>query len=376
MKYILLLLLLSLLVTVVTCCSPKKFGSVPKGERKARILASPNYRNGQFQNLNPVPMLTVSDSSSTGKKKKGGGLLRMAWRWVFAKEAAGVRPDTAMPTVKTDLHKLNPAEDLLVWFGHSSTFLQVDGKRILIDPVFSKAASPVFFANRAFKGTSIYSAKDMPNIDYLIISHDHWDHLDYPTVKKLKSKVSKIICPLGVGEHFERWGFDMSRVVEMDWNDSAQLDSVAEITCLPARHFSGRGLKNRNQSLWASFLVKTPNMKIYLSGDGGYDTHFAEVGARFGGVDLAILEDGQYNENWKYIHMMPEQVAQAGRDLQAKMVLPTHNSKYALAHHAWREPLNRVSAAHSGSSTLLTPMIGELVSLRDSASTTKDWWKK
>ncbi len=368
MKYISISLLLVSLVMLA--CSPKKIGRIPQGERLERVQQSPNYYDGQFQNLSSTTTTNNSD------KKKRRSILRLAYRWVFAKEAAGVRPDNAIPTVKTDLHTLNPQEDLVVWFGHSSTFLQVDGKRILIDPVFSKAASPVFFANRAFKGTSIYDAADMPNIDYLIISHDHWDHLDYATVKKLKPKVSKIICPLGVGEHFERWGFDMTRVVEMDWNDTAQLDSMVRIVCLPAHHFSGRGLKNRNQSLWASFMMKMPSMKIYIGGDGGYDTHFVEIGEHFDGVDLALLENGQYNESWKHNHMMPEQVLQAGKDMKAKIVLPIHNSKFALAHHTWNEPLNRITAAHDSSSfMLITPMIGEVVSLRDSTFSFKQWWK-
>ena len=361
MKYIFYPLLI--VSFVMLAVSPKKFGSTPQGARKERILRSPNYRDGKFRNLSITPQLT-SDKSK----------LSLAFGMLF-KTRKGVRPDSAIPAVKTDLLNLNPHEDLAVWFGHSSIFVQVGGKRVLVDPVFSKAAAPVSFANKAFKGTHIYAASDMPAIDYLIISHDHWDHLDYPTVTALKTKVSKIFCPLGVGEHFERWGFDMERVVEMDWNEAVNPDSGVEIVCLPARHFSGRGF-SPNQSLWASFLVKIADMKIYLSGDGGYDTHFADIGNRFGSIDLAILENGQYGEGWKYIHMMPEQVAQAGKDLRAKAVLPIHNSKFALSHHAWREPLNRLAAAHDSSSfALITPMIGEVVSLRDSAFTFKQWWR-
>ncbi len=361
MKYILYPLLLMSFVTLAI--TPKKFGDTPNGTRKERILKSPNYRDGKFQNLNPTPQIT-SDK----------GMPSLMFDFLFAKHE-GLRPDSAIPAVKVDLHKLNPNEDLLIWFGHSSCYLQVGGKRVLVDPVFSKAASPVSFFNKPFKGTNIYTADDMPDIDYLIISHDHWDHLDYETVKALQPRVAKIVCPLGVGEHFERWEFDMKRLLEMDWNDSAKLDSGIEIACLPARHFSGRGV-SPNQSLWASFLIKTPTLKIFIGGDGGYDTHFADIGNRFGPIDLAVLEDGQYGEGWKYIHMMPEQVVQAGKDLKAKVVLPVHNSKFALSTHPWREPLNRITQAYDGSSfKLITPTIGERVSLQDTTFAFKQWWK-
>ena len=140
----------------------------------------------------------------------------------------------------------------------------------------------------------------MPDIDYLVISHDHWDHLDYNTVKKLKDRIGAVICPLGVGEHFEYWGFDKERLIELDWNEDANLVPGFMIHCLPARHFSGRRL-TANQSLWASFLLEAPSQKIYIGGDGGYDTHYAEIGNRFPGIDLAILENGQYNEEWSLI---------------------------------------------------------------------------
>lgn len=345
----------------------KKIGRTPQGKRMERILASPNYSDGKFQNIHPVPQDT---NRNTKKRSK----LRTMYRWMFRGDIEGVRPKTPIPAVKTDIRNISPDKDALVWFGHSSLFLQIDGIKILIDPVFSKSAAPVSFVNKAFKGTRIYKAKDIPEIDMLIITHDHWDHLDYSTVKALKSKVSKIICPLGVGEHFERWKFDMSQVIEMDWNDSTFCGSSVKIVCLPARHFSGRGFTS-NQSLWASFLLKMPNMKIYLSGDGGYDTHFAEIGTRFGEIDLAILENGQYNENWKYIHMMPEQMLQAAKDLRAKIVMPVHNSKFAMGHHIWNDPLNRLSKAHNNNFTLITPIIGEVVSLRDSTFNFERWWE-
>jgi L-ascorbate metabolism protein UlaG (beta-lactamase superfamily) len=276
--------------------------------------------------------------------------------------------------MKTDLHNLDRDKDILVWFGHSSYFMQIDGKRILVDPVLSRNASPFKSSIKAFKGTSPYDTDDIPGIDYLFISHDHWDHLDYETIMKLKPKIGRVICGLGVGEDFEYWGFDTSIISELDWNEQVLLDSGFVINALPARHFSGRGLK-RNQTLWVSYAFKTPSMNIYIGGDGGYDKHFSEIGKAFGPFDLAILENGQYNKNWKYIHHMPEDVLKSFNDLNAKNLLPVHSSKFALAVHPWDEPLINIArnCEESGIS-LWTPMIGEPVHLRDSTHQFSQWW--
>lgn len=175
-----------------------------------------------------------------------------------------------------------------------------------------------------------------------------------------------MICPLGVGEHFEYWGFDKERLIELDWNEDANLAPGFMIHCLPARHFSGRRL-TANQSLWASFLLEAPSQKIYIGGDGGYDTHYAEIGNRFPGIDLAILENGQYNEEWSLIHLMPQYMAQTARDLKAKRVLTVHHSKYALAKHRWDEPLkNAEEMKNKDSLNVLIPEIGEVVALENS----------
>jgi L-ascorbate metabolism protein UlaG (beta-lactamase superfamily) len=279
-----------------------------------------------------------------------------------------------LPSVKTDLKQLDINEDILIWMGHSSLFIQTDGKRILIDPTLL-SASPVSFFNKPFKGAQIYAPDDIPDIDYLIITHDHWDHLDYRTVKRLKARTGKVICALGVGEHFEYWGFDKDRIVELDWNESAELENGFVVHCLPARHFSGRGF-SRNKTLWASFMLQTASKSIYLSGDGGYDTHFAEIAERFGNIDLAVVENGQYSEDWKYIHLLPDDLLKAVKDLHANRLLTVHNSKYALGKHAWKEPLVNISeAAEKNSLNLITPMIGEPVRLNDTTQVFGKWWE-
>ena len=359
---ILLSILGILAIVTIVFLNRANFGRISTGERKERVNNSPNYRNGKFQNLSKTPQLT-SDK----------GTVAMMFDFLFG-DYKRVIPTGEIASVKTDLLNIDREQDVLVWFGHSSYFIQIDGKRILVDPVLDGVASPVSFINKPFKGSDLYKTKDIPDIDYLFISHDHWDHLDYESVMALKNRIGKVICGLGVGEHFEKWGFDKSKIIELDWNENITLDNGFVGYCLPARHFSGRGL-SPNQSLWASFLLQTPTMKIYLGGDSGYDTHFGRIGKQFGEIDLAILENGQYGSGWKYIHMMPHQVVQAAKDLNAKALLPVHSSKFKLANHPWDEPLIKVTriAEETGQRTL-TPMIGEVVNLKDSTQMFSKWW--
>lgn len=327
------------------------FGRLPRGERQQRIERSPNFRNGQFRNRQTTALMT-SDK----------GRFAAMLDFIFRKKEEGLRPDRAVPAVKTDLKALDPAQELAVWFGHSSYLIQTGGKRFLVDPVFCQA-SPVSFVNRSFPGTDIYAPEDMPTVDYLVITHDHWDHLDYETVVRLKDRIGKVICPLGVGEHFEYWGFAPDRLVELDWDEAADLGDGFRVVCLPARHFSGRGLKP-NRTLWASFLLQSPAQRIFLGGDSGYGRHFAEIGERFPNIDLAMLENGQYNEDWKYIHTLPEYLAREAEELGTKKVLTVHHSKYALARHRWDEPLeNARRLAEETPAEVLMPLIGEVVPL-------------
>ena len=338
-----------------------QFGRISTGERLSRIKASPNYRHGKFQNINPTSDLT-----------EGATFFKVLKEYLFNKSKE-VRPAIPVPTSKTDLHSLNPSENVLVWFGHSSYFIQVDGKKILADPIFSGRSSPVKFTTKSYKGSDVYTTDDIPEIDYLFLSHDHWDHLDYETLFKLKPKIKKVITGLGVGAHLEHWGYEKNIIIERDWHEEIQLDQGFKVNTAPARHFSGRGLK-RNQVLWMSFVLSTPCMKIYIGGDSGYDTHFAEIGRAYGPIDLAILECGQYNTNWKYIHMMPEQVVQAAIDLKAKTLLPVHWAKFALAQHAWNEPIKRVTEeCRKRNVPVQHPMIGEALPLKELKSC-DTWW--
>jgi L-ascorbate metabolism protein UlaG (beta-lactamase superfamily) len=335
------------------------FGRLPRENRLKRIERSLNYKNGAFHNVHEMPLLLRN-------------LIRSGLEFLLKNEAK-LKPKHSLPAIKMDLKNLDPNEDVLVWFGHSSYFIQINGKRILVDPLFSNVSSPFFFFPKAFKGSNLYQADDMPEIDYLIITHDHWDHLDYKTVLRLKSKIKWIICPLGVGEHFEYWRFNVDHIQEMDWNEEITLDKDLMIFCLPAQHFSGRGLR-RNKSLWGSFLLKTRDFSCYIGGDSGYGTHYKEIGNRFGVVDLAVLDSGQHNQNWQHVHMLTDEVAKATHDLKAQRLLPAHICKIRLAYHSWDEPLNELSELID-KEKLLTPMIGEKVHLKFGNNTTSRWWK-
>lgn len=331
--------LLALAAFVVVYINLPKFGRAPRGERKARIERSPHFRDGQFQNQEPTPQLT-SDK----------GMFSAFLGFLF-ESRPHTRPDSLVQIVKTDLKALPRDQNVLVWFGHSSYYLQSAGVRIAVDPVF-EAASPVPLFNRPFDGTDRYRAEDLPPLDLLVITHDHWDHLDYETVRRLHAR--HIICPLGVGEYFEQWG--MANVIELDWHESAELDRVT-ITCLPTRHFSGRTFA-RNRTLWASFMVQTPANTLYLGGDSGYGKHFKQIGERFPQIDVAVIENGQYDPDWRYIHTLPQELPQVVADLGARRVFAFHHSKYALSRHPWDEP--RQTAQKLG---LEVPIIGQIVPL-------------
>ncbi|MBC7774764.1 MAG: MBL fold metallo-hydrolase [Phycisphaerae bacterium] len=360
---LIILVLLTLIGVVYAYVQLPKFGKTPSGERFERAKKSPNFRDGKFQNLSHTPDLT-----------EGVGYFEVIRKFLFA-EKERTKPTSPFPTVKTDLHTLHQDENVLVWFGHSSYFMQIDGKRMLVDPVLSGAASPFRFTTPSFKGTDVYTAADIPEIDFLFISHDHWDHLDHQTILLLKPKIGQVICGLGTGAHCERWGYDASKIIEKDWNETIPLGEGFVVHTTSARHFSGRSFV-RNKALWTSFVLQTPSKRIFMGGDSGYGTHFADIGKAHGPFDLAILECGQYDKNWKYIHMMPEEVPQAAQDLRAKRLLPVHWAKFEIANHPWDDPIIRVAAASKSLGIpFLHPMIGEKSDLDSETQVFSEWWK-
>ncbi|WET48804.1 MBL fold metallo-hydrolase [Chryseobacterium indologenes] len=342
----------------------KQLGQFPDEKRKEYFSTLPNYANGKFQNILVTPALLEGESMT---KALFNSLCKVE----------NTSPKSALPFVITDLKKLSPDENVLVWFGHSSYFIQVDGKKFLIDPVFSGNASPMPGSIKAFAGADYYKPEYMPDIDFLLISHDHWDHLDYKTVQELKNRVGKVICGLGTGQHFEYWGWKPEKIIEKNWWESIDIADGFRITLTPARHFSGR-LLNRNISLWTSFVLKTPTKNLFLGGDSGYGNHFTEIGEKYGPFDLAVMECGQYNEKWPYIHTLPDQLIGEVKELKAKNFIPVHHSKFKLSQHAWFEPVELAAKnAEDHNQPITLPVIGEKVDLNQLGNVTwKKWWEE
>lgn len=339
----------------------KTIGAYPTGRRLQKIQNSPNYKNNSFQNLVETPMRPADVSMTTLLKD------------FFFNRSKQANPSHPLPFIKTSLKRINNSEPTIVWFGHSGYLINIKGKNILVDPTFSGNASPFSFMIKAFDGSNEYAVADMPDIDLLLLTHDHYDHLDHKTVTELIPKVKQVYCSLGVGSHLEYWGYSEEIIKEFDWWDTHSFGDI-QFTAAPARHFSGRGTK-RGQSLWSSFILKTEDHSIYLGGDSGYEEHFKTIGEKYGSFDIAILECGQYNTMWPNIHMMPEQVVQASIDLKAKVLLPVHWAKFSLALHSWDEPIKRVvKKADELGVKITTPRIGEPVILNSPYPNAK-WWQ-
>jgi len=340
------------------------FGKSPKGEHLVQLASSPHYIQGAFHNLVDTPMLTTDQSE-----------LALMWDNFVSKKTGNPVPPNAIPALKTDLSGLDKNQDLVVWLGHSSYYVQLSGQRILIDPVFSTYAAPVPWAVRAFDGTNLYHVQEMPEIDLLLITHDHYDHLDYPTIKALQSKVKQVITPLGVGAHFFAWGYDPDKVQETDWYQAVNYSPSLQIITTPARHFSGRTFK-RNQTLWAGFALLSTQRRIFFSGDSGYAEHFAEIGEKYGPFDWVTLDSGQYDLRWAFVHMNPEQSAQAADDLYAKAFTPAHVGRFSISAHDWDDPFKRITAASQGRNyQLWTPQIGQPLYLDGREQSFSAWWE-
>jgi len=359
-----IIFLAAIAVAAYFILSQDVFGAEPRGNRLERIKKSKNYRNGQFQNQSFTPSFA-----------EGYSMPKVLYHFFFSKKDPLLKPVNAIPNIHTDLKSISDNEDVFIWLGHSSYFIKVDGVSFLIDPVLSSFGAPFKFFNKAFEGSDLFKPEDIPNIDYLIITHDHYDHLDFPTVKAIRAKTEKVIVPLGVGAHFEKWGYASEQLIEEDWDASVILKNNINITYTPARHFSGRKFK-RNNTLWTSYVLVTSSKKIFLGGDSGYDTHFKTIGEKFGPFDFAIMENGQYNPAWKYIHALPEDCILACIDIQAKNIIPVHSGKFALALHPWNEPLQKITAlAKDKNLNILTPKIGEKLDLNETDLHFQNWWE-
>jgi L-ascorbate metabolism protein UlaG (beta-lactamase superfamily) len=321
---------------------------------------SPQWRDGRFHNAQPVWLDLVQ-------------AIRGAM-----KPSPHSRPQQPLPTVKVDPAQLQVAPESglrVTWLGHSTTLIDIDGVRVLTDPVWGKRASPVDWMGVERWYESPLPLADLPEIDAVLISHDHYDHLDHRTIIALKDHPTTFIVPLGVGAHLAFWGVPENRIVELDWWESVRVGGV-EITSTPARHASGRGLLDHDHTLWSGYALVGPQHRVYFSGDTGMQNAFADIAEKLGPFDASLIEIGEYNANWPDVHIGPEQAVEAHRILRGGVLIPIHWGLFKLAPHTWTEPIERVlAAAERTGITVATPRPGESVE-PGIPLTTQRWWPK
>ncbi len=297
--------------------------------------------------------------------------------WEFLFGGQNRTPDTALPSVPVDLSYFsNPKKNKLniTWMGHSSLMINIDGYRILTDPVFEKRISII--GPTRFNGNVPLKIDAIPAIDAVVISHDHYDHLNKKSVQHLHPKTSKFIVPIGVGDLIAKWGVSRHKIVELGWWQEFYFDKHLMFAATPAQHFSGRGLTDRNKTLWASWVIKTPSHRLYFSGDSGYFEGFRQIGETYGPFDMTFIECGAYNQAWTQVHMFPEETVQAHMDLKGKVLHPIHWGTFNLAMHPWYEPMERLlAAAKAGQTEIAIPMVGETTRYGAYLPVAK-WWQE
>lgn len=342
------------------------FGGDVSEEKQTIYQSSLQYKKGKFHNTNNVP-----------KEQKFKDRLKSIYKFYTAKVTNG-RPKHDLKSKHID--SVNVAnykgKARMIWFGHSSFLLQLKGKTILLDPMFGKVAAPhPLLGEERFNKELPIKPEHLSKIDAVLFSHDHYDHLDYETILKIKDKTNHFYVPLGVGTHLEAWGIASQKITELDWWEETTYQDL-KLICTPAQHFSGRKLENGQSTLWSSWVIQSTEENIYFSGDTGYSNHFNEIGTKYGPFDIALLECGQYNKMWPDIHMMPEQTAQAGKDLKAKKIMPIHWAGFKLALHDWTDPIKRVKIkANQLNIPVITPQIGDVIYVKDSLNIYTNWWE-
>ena len=354
-----------LIVTVIVLfiqLAPQ-FGGIPDKKDLQNRAKNSVFADGKFHNAIRVPMLLPHSVPKMLREQFGG--------------RAGRVPRVAIPSSVEPFDTVPENGNIhMRWLGHSTIFIQTSRLTLLIDPVFSKRASPVKNTGPgAFKGTTPYRPENIPNLDYIILSHDHFDHLDYQSIKQLHGKTRHFLVPLGVEYHLVRWGVDPNKISSFDWWESYADGDDFAVNTVPAQHFTGRRGRS-NSTLWCSWIINLNGKKLFFNGDSGYSPHFRETGARSGPFDLTMIECGAYGDYWPYMHMKPEETYRAHCDLGGEMMMPIHWAKFNLAFHTWKDPIERLSAIIENSGiALVTPVIGESFILSEKREF-KKWWEK
>ncbi len=341
----------------------KQFGGKLTDELIERYSNSPQWKDGNFMNLEETSM-SINFLS----------LPKLLYKQFCEKE--GREPAKPLPIQKFDQEAFvaPSAKAKFIWFGHSVLLIRMNEKTILIDPMLGPNASPIApFKTKRFSENTLDIIDELPPIDLMLLTHDHYDHLDLDSMQKLMPKVKQYFVALGCARHLIKWGVNKSDIQEFDWWDDALFEGI-NITFTPTRHFSGRGLTDRAKSLWGGWVITSESENIYFSGDGGYGEHFKEVGEKLGPFNFGIFECGQYNENWHQIHMYPEETVQAAIEAKVKKVMAVHWAGFSLAQHPWKEPIERFEkAAKQQALATATPAMGELFTTLETSQ--NEWWK-
>ncbi len=360
------LILLILLTGFLFVSFSPQFGGTPTEERRKLYEKTGRYSDGKFHNEEPFN-LTIDCHSVKEMLKE------------MLSPDPNVSPKKDVPVQKIGAATITNKSDSLTrvtWFGHSAFLLEIDGKTLLLDPIFSQYAAPhALLGRKRYSNEMPIEIEQLPEIDAVLISHDHYDHLDYPSIKKLKEKTRRFYVPLGVGSHLAAWEISWDKIYETDWREEKTFDSLTLILA-PAKHMSGRGLGDQFVTLWGSWVIRGQSRNIYFSGDGGYGAHFKEIGEKYGPFDLGLMECGQYNDLWPDVHMTPEQTVQAGIDVRASLIVPIHWGAFTLATHSWTDPIERVTAeAIKQNLPVSTPRIGESIIVGKPEYPRQNWWE-
>ena len=358
---ILILLALTVPVGILYTRKNPQFGGRPSSEDLDRYSRSPQWKDGVFLNRS----LTTMDVSLWSMP----GLLKE-----FLSGRKNRQPPEPLIIERLDSDQFHDGKDKFIWYGHSTVLFRVSGKNILVDPMFGPDASPIGpLRTPRFSKNSLDLIDDLPQLDLILLTHDHYDHLDYASIQKLKDRTSEFRVALGLKRHLAKWGVPKDQIKEFDWWEESQLGGL-RIVFTPSRHFSGRGPFDRSKSLWGGWVILTENRKIYWSGDGGYDSHFSEIGAKYGPFDWGFMECGQYNEKWHQIHMYPEEAVLASQEALVKTAVPVHWGAFSLALHDWTDPIVRFSEEASEKKlTGCYPRLGQTVTFGEEPS--ESWWE-
>ena len=359
---IVLAVALLLAISALAITQLPQFGAAADGERLKRVMRSERHISGKFENLEETHTLVP------------GKLIEMITHQFFGDEQRV--PPQPVPVVKRRAadYAVKPAHGIrATWLGHASVLIEIAGGRVLTDPIFSERCSPFSYIGPERVAAVPFAAGDVPLIDVVVISHDHYDHLDMATIQALSARGTRFVVPLGIGAHLERWGVPKDRVVDLDWYQSFEHQGLM-FTATPARHYSGRGLLDSDQTLWASWVIAGPSERVFFSGDTGYSAEFKKIGERFGPFQLTLIKIGASDPTWQQIHMSAEEAVKTHQDVRGQLLLPIHWGTFNLAYHAWNEPADRaLAAAQAANVAIALPKPGEWVDPSAPPQITT-WW--